>query len=422
MAASEIETALHPQVVGWWVLAAVAAVAGLLALAQAFARQTRAASETHPALSAVGMSANELVVLGLARALAIGVLGGAGAVLLALALSPLTPVGEARTAELSPGLSLDPLVLGLGVAALVLASLGVAIWPAWRWSRRRVADELPRSASGIVRGLASAGASPTLLIGVRRAIERGGRRDPVPVASALVGTVLAVLALAATAVFGTSLSGLTSTPAHYGQRFDASFDAFLSGNAGQVHQLQSRLLSDPRIAAVTKGASAEATIDGRSVDAIAGNSLKGPVLLTSAGGRLPGSPQEIGLGQSTMRTIGVSVGSSVRVKVATLAGGFRTSSFEVVGTVVFPTDFGVGGLGEGAIFTLGGLAHAQCPPGGGARRPACPRPSRKTPVCCWWPASPAPGVGRRSTATCASTRGSPRSRPCRPTWSTSARR
>ena len=42
-----------------------------------------------------------------------------------------------------------------------------------------------------------------------------------PVSSALVGAILAVAALCATAVFGASLTHLTETPSQYGRQLDA---------------------------------------------------------------------------------------------------------------------------------------------------------------------------------------------------------
>ena len=59
----------------------------------------------------------------------------------AFALSPLTPVGEARLAEPSTGLAFDPLVLLLGALATVVVVLLLGIWPAVRASRVRVGDE-----------------------------------------------------------------------------------------------------------------------------------------------------------------------------------------------------------------------------------------------------------------------------------------
>ena len=47
---------IHPQAVGWWVLAALAALVGLAVVGQALARQSAVESEDHPTLVAVGMS------------------------------------------------------------------------------------------------------------------------------------------------------------------------------------------------------------------------------------------------------------------------------------------------------------------------------------------------------------------------------
>ena len=57
--------------------------------------------------------------------------------------------------------------------------------------------------------------------GVAMAFEPGHGRTAVPVRSALAGSVIAVAALAAAAVFGASLIGLVSTPHDYGQNWVA---------------------------------------------------------------------------------------------------------------------------------------------------------------------------------------------------------
>jgi hypothetical protein len=87
--------------------------------------------------------------------------------------------------------------------------------------------------SRIVSLLVGAGAPPSALIGVRHALERGRGRNAVPVGSALFGSVLAVAALCATAVFGASLTHLTSTPTLYGQPFDEWFSVNQTGYSSQ---------------------------------------------------------------------------------------------------------------------------------------------------------------------------------------------
>ena len=100
--AAAVQRAITPQAVGWWVLAGLIALAGLAVLGQAAARQFSTDTDDHGALSALGLRGRQFVLLGLARALVIGLAGAAGAVALAAALSPLTPVGEARLAAPIP--------------------------------------------------------------------------------------------------------------------------------------------------------------------------------------------------------------------------------------------------------------------------------------------------------------------------------
>ncbi len=370
VAASEVASSIHPQAVGWWVLAILAGAAGLLTIAQAFARQTRVASETFPTLSAVGLGSSELALLNVGRALFVALGGAAGGVLLAIVLSPLAPVGEARIADPTGGIYFDPFVLWLGVLITVTATVLVALWPAIRSSRLRTArPSLPGRPSAVVAGLSAAGAPPTAVVGVRRVLERGQGRNAVPVGTALVATVLAVLALAATAVFGTSLSHLTSTPALYGQPFDVEFDGLPQQQPLVMGRLLSQLRADRGIRDITLGASQELQINHQEVDAIAGISVRGPVLVTVVSGRAPRAPNEIALGSTTLRQVGAQVGGPVELTVPGISGGTHTERFRVVGTVSIPIDFGIGGLGNGAVLTVPGLATAQCPTG--PRAAAC---------------------------------------------------
>ena len=129
-AAAAVAASIHPQAVGWWVLAVLAALVGLAVIGQALGRQSVLESEEYPSLVALGLPRRELVVLGTARNLVVALIGAAGAVIVAFALSPLTPVGEARLAEPSTGLAFDPMVLLLGALATVVLVMLLGIWPA----------------------------------------------------------------------------------------------------------------------------------------------------------------------------------------------------------------------------------------------------------------------------------------------------
>ena len=361
--AATVGASIHPQAVGWWVLALLAGIAGLAVVGQALGRQAVVEGETYDTLAALGVGSRQLAALGLARTGAVALAGAAGAVVLAAVLSPLTPVGEARLAEPSTGFAFDGLVLGLGAVAVAIVVLGLGVWPALRAARlhRTVAPSSPARPSRVVAVLVAAGAPPSALIGVRHALERGRGRSAVPVGTALLGTVLAVTALCGTAVFGASLSHLTATPALYGNDYDLLFtglgQSVLTGSALQ------RLEQDPAVARLTLGVSNAIAVNRVTVDAVAGTALRGTLLLSKVDGHLPDGDGQIALGATTMRQSGAHIGSVVRVTLPVPAGGTHAASLRVVGTTSFPPDFPGGGLGRGAVFTIHGYVSAVCPTG-----------------------------------------------------------
>ncbi len=309
------------------------------------------------------------MLVGVARSVAVAVIGVATGVLLAFLLSPLTPVGEARLADPSPGFDVDLDVLVVVVVLALAAVVVLGLWPAIRTARVNRGDTAIRVArpSRIVAALSAAGGPPSLLIGVRHALERGRARNSIPVGSALLGSVLAVTALCATGVFGSSLNHLTTTPSLYGQPFDAWFSPANLSGPEQATKMLADIESQRAVIAVTAGISGDITVNGTTVDALAGQPIRGPLLLTPINGRLPAASDEIALGASTLRQVGASVGSLVHVVTPLSRGGSRAASFRVTGATAFPPDFGTGGLGTGAVTTLDGLLGSECPPGAAQR-------------------------------------------------------
>jgi hypothetical protein len=360
--AAAITASIHPQAIGWWVLATLASLAGLTVLGQALARQASTDAADYPTLAALGMRSRELITLGMLWTAIAALAGAGGGVALAVLLSPLAPAGEARLAEPSPGLAFDPPVLVLGAAATVAAVLALGLFPALR--RARVYGTAPRvrpaRPSLVVRAVTAAGAPASAIIGIRHALERAQGARPVPVGTALTGTVAAVIALCATAVFGASLSHLTGSPELYG----APFQAVFTTGAGAASQdgLLTELARDHGIDRITVASLPAITVGRSSVRAIAARAVRGPALLSAVRGQLPAGDGQIALGASTMRKVGAHVGSVVRVTVTPPGGGApRTASFAVVGLVSFPGDLGTGGLGSGAVLTAAGYLDAQCP-------------------------------------------------------------
>jgi ABC-type lipoprotein release transport system permease subunit len=358
-----VESSIRPQATGWWVLAVLGALVGLVILGQTLARQSVIESEDFPTLAAVGFTPRQLVQVGILRNALIAVVGAVGAVILALALSPLTPVGEARIAEPSTGLALDWPVAVVGLFATVAAVLLLGLWPAIRASHTLRRDStIPRTrartrSAGVVTGIAAFSGSPSALIGVRHVVRRGEGREALPVRTAMLGSVLAMGAIAGTAVFGASLSHLTATPALYGDPFQLNF----SVNGGQSPPgLLSELGRDPHVVSVTQGVAVELSIRGHDIGAIAGRSVRGPLLLSRVSGRLPSRDGQIALGNATMREVGARVGSIVNVTVTPTGGRPRTVPFRVVGSASFPVLSGTSGLGSGAMVTLDGYESAAC--------------------------------------------------------------
>jgi ABC-type lipoprotein release transport system permease subunit len=372
--AAAVQRAIRPQAVGWWVLAALVALAGLAVIGQAAARQFVTDQDDRQALSAVGLRVRQFVTLGLARAAIIGAIGAAGADALAAALSPLTPVGEARLAASSAGaVVIDPLVTVIGALATVAMVVALSVWPAVRHAR------LPRGGpprrpvpTALVRSVAWIGAPPSALIGIRYALERGRGRQPVPVGIALLGMVLAVAALCATAVFGASLTRLTSSPALYGVPFQAEFTYQGTGSGSAITgPVLASLRKDRAIGRITVAATADIDVNGRQVRLLAVTAIRGPALISVVDGRLPIGDHEIMLGAATMRSTGAQPGGLVRVIVTDPHGAPHQAQFRVVGRASFPPGFSTGGLGTGAAITSSALTDAQCPPGTGRR--ACQR-------------------------------------------------
>ena len=135
----------------------------------------------------------------------------------AIALSPLAPLGPVRP-YLSHGVTADWTVLGVGLAIIVLALVGVAVLVALRMSTPRVSSWRDRSyrRSAAARAAASANLPVSAVTGIRFALEPGVGRNTVPVRSAIFGAVLAVVIVTSTITFGASLQTLVSKPALYG--------------------------------------------------------------------------------------------------------------------------------------------------------------------------------------------------------------
>ncbi len=360
------QRAIRPDAIA---LAAFAALAGLIALAiigQLLSRQLILDAAEFPILRALGMPRARLVGVSLARVSVVTVAGGVIALAIAVAASPLMPIGPARLAEPSPGIGVNLAILAAGFAGIALLPLALVAPAAWRAATRArgplgVAElATPARASRLSPPLGLAG-SVTGSVGVRMALEPGHGRTAVPVRSALVGTTVAVAAIVAAVVFGTSLIALVSTPHRYGQNWaqevNLQFGAVPARLGAKV------MSAEPGITGYAEGDYGQLSINGNIVAAIGISPVRGQGYVTLLAGRYPSAPGEIALGAQTLRAVHRQLGQTVRVVVnrVTTTGPVTQRTMRIVGEAVFPSfgrgSFAATDLGNGAAVAASVLSE-----------------------------------------------------------------
>jgi ABC-type lipoprotein release transport system permease subunit len=321
-------------------LALAIGVAGLLWIASASARHQRLAAPDVDVLVSLGATARErrvLLVGSAAPAIAAGV---ALAPTLAVALSPLFPVGRARQVDPDPGLHVDGVVLVAGGVTLAVILALIAMLTATRIvakGHRQTPGSLrvPRLVDGAARLLRPAPAT-----GVRFALS-APPRSSTPVRAALAGALVGVIGLVAVAVIGASLQRLVDVPARWGTTWDVAVEAgqFVTDDAAPEDETAAEpdreaLVANPDIeAAAIVLYDEQVTVNGVEAIAMTFDPVKGGIAPTVIQGREPRSEDEIALGSDTLRSVGVEVGTTVRV-------GSRSQvseEYHVVGVIAFPT-------------------------------------------------------------------------------------
>jgi hypothetical protein len=350
--AASTEHSIHQQAVVLWLLAGLLALLGVLLLGQLLARLSLLESASYGALRAVGMSRAQLAATGLIRAAAIGAAGAVAAVIVAVAASPLFPLGLARIAEPHPGIDADWPVLGLGMLGVMVATVSCAAWPAWRAATafRQSASDSPRgraSTSAIVWAVRPVSAAT----GVWLALRRGTGRTALPVPSTIAAAALGVTALSAAVVFTASLGHLLATPMLYGVTWNAMVGSPQNSMLAPVAQ---SIAHDPQVSQWS-GTYLPVPVEIRGVQIGAITTGPGPdgsLAAVPLAGRLPHQAGDIVLGERTLAAIHARIGDTVGVSIADFR---RQSPRKIVGTAVFPAMSDTFELGTGAELTVSGL-------------------------------------------------------------------
>ena len=340
------------QAIGLDVFSGLAILTILAIFAQLLARQVFLESGEHAALRALGMSGRQLVTLSLLPIVVVAVCSAIVAVGLAIAVSPLFPIGLFRQLEPSPGIRVDGAALAIGAAGTILLIILAGAWPAWRASvtAGRSQSALTPGTNRTANLLAEASFPPSAVAGVRMALEPGHGQTSVPVRTTIFGSVLALTALTASLVFGASLHTLVATPRLSGWDFDVIYSGPTQAGTDAVAH---RLVTEGTARSYAFGNIPDLRIGGATINALLFKPGSfGPSIIA---GRRPAGPGEIALGPKTMRMLHTAIGRTVSVQVLdptadTPVG--KPSSLRVVGAAATPQFFFTqAGSGVGAVIS-----------------------------------------------------------------------
>jgi hypothetical protein len=327
-----------------------AGLLGLLLVGQSLTRQSRGDLRDADALRAIGLRPFDLLAVGVSRSFFISLAGAVGALVLAVAASPLFPIGLARRAEPSPGFDVDGLVLGVGTVAILfvlVVPIIVAVW--WRLERGELAESATRPGGlGLPDRLARVGAAVPVTTGVRLALDRGHGARAVPLRTTIAGAVLGLAAIVAVVVFGQSLSRLVNEPTRQGWNWDVVVG---NPNAGEsVPRAEEALASSRIVDGFTSVLSAGLPLGDSGVTALGLEQQEGEVGPPLLDGRLPAAADEVAFDVELLRRFDLAIGDHFTSGVDRML---------VVGEIAFPDamlDVGEGAEGGAVLTEAGALA------------------------------------------------------------------
>lgn len=331
-----------------WLFAGAAFLVAAVLVGQAVARLVRAGAGEAPVLRSLGMTARELGVTLALPGLAAAALGAVATPVFGLALSPLFPIGMARSFDRHPGVKADlpVLVAGVaGVAAVLALSALVAGALAARLARRGTAPSgAPRATSGLVTVLRRLRMPLSAELGARLVVDRRFGQDLALVRPGFVGVVVAVTAVVAAFTFRAGLDDTSARPERAGQVWDI---ALLPGTPDETIQ------ADPAIVAAAEVIRSRVNLDGVPVPVYVRRPIGADLDIAVLDGRLPSADDEIALAPSTAEILGAAPGHTVP------GGPDGTVDMRVVGIALTVEVGGHSAYDEGGWLSVPGLERLQ---------------------------------------------------------------
>ena len=342
---------LRPESIALGVFGLIAALAMLVIAGQVISRRLRFNATDLTVLRALGATPSTTVVDGLVGIAMSIIAGSILAGIVAVVLSPLALLGPIRP-YIPNGVDVDWTIIGIGVVVTMLVFLSLAVAFAFRVTpRRSIAQrQIARfRGSSAARLAANASMPVSAVTGMRLALEPGTGRNSVPVRSAILGTVFALMIVTSTITFGASLHTLISKPSLYGWNWTYEMNG--GGGLGDIPaKPAAKLLDESKYVSAWSGVYfGLLKIDGQDVS-VMGASPHARVSPPVLAGHGFNDVNEIVLGTATLHQLHKQVGDSVEV-----SSGGASTKLRIVGTATLPT-IGTGGadhleMGSGAILS-----------------------------------------------------------------------
>lgn len=270
------------------------------------------------------------------------VVAAAVAVVAQVVVSHWTPTGPIRRVETEPGLHVDWTIAAGGIAAIVVLCLA----PVLGVGRRQAVRSEPTGS--LTTWATHAGAPLGVVLGVARATGIGSSVRRSSARSGLASVALSLGMLVAVVTFAASLAHLVDNPEVHGWNADVGvlgaggYGNFDAPAAADVDGLER----------ISIGKFGNLVVGDDSVPGIGLVPVRGALLPPILEGRAPASSSEIALGRSTLAGTGAAIGDVVDVRLP----GDEPARMTVVGTTVLP---GLGPLdndrptlGNGALVVL----------------------------------------------------------------------
>ena len=350
-----VDSALEVERNGLLILALLAGLAGLVAIPQALARHRASAARDDDRLRALGWTRRNERCAGTMWSALQGVTAGLVALLVAIAISPLFPIGLARRADPSLGVDADWVVLSLGALVTLIVMLGAGALVGSGHERAHSVRQtmLARAFSASQPVPATAG----------RFLLDGGRLSAVA-RTTLTAAVLTVAMIACSATVIRSQDHLITRPALYGAPWDLQGAVF--GEAPDPGGLTA-LNADAGVVASALLRGGRIGVDGQEMGVVAIEQLKGSIQPTILSGRMILNDGEVVLGPSVMESHHLSVGDTVAVQSSGARGVLTVVGTGVpvsvgsyssdIGAIVSPSDYERFGIAT-TIENEGGLELA----------------------------------------------------------------